>query len=281
MHGTSSVWLVLAMGVGSSIIPGATPAGAEDASLWTQRSIFDTKGGPKESLRETGISIDFWLTSFGQGILAGHGETGIEWGTKGDLIAGFNGEKLGLWPGLFVNLHYEFVWGEDANFQGDGSIIPVNTVLAFPRLGDADQDLSISVTQAFGPRALVSVGKFNMLDAASKTPIMGGGGLTTFMNTALAAPISGVTPLRVAKDQPAVIFGGVIVTMEGESPTYAEAVVIRDGMIIFVGDKQQALIEAGARLPDRARRSARKTSDPLARSGNISVEWQATWEMSG
>ena len=40
----------------------------------------------------------------------------------------------------------------------------------------------------------MSIGKFSMLDAASRTPILGGGGLETFMNTAFAAPISGVTP---------------------------------------------------------------------------------------
>lgn len=33
-----------------------------------------------------------------------------------------------------------------------------------------------------------------MLDVASRTPLLGGGGVETFMNTALAAPISGVTP---------------------------------------------------------------------------------------
>lgn len=33
-----------------------------------------------------------------------------------------------------------------------------------------------------------------MLDAASRTPLIGGGGIDTFMNVGLAAPISGVTP---------------------------------------------------------------------------------------
>jgi porin len=42
------------------------------------------------------------------------------------------------------------------------------------------------------------VGKFNMLDPASRTPIIGGGGIDTFMNTAFAAPISGVTPPYIA-----------------------------------------------------------------------------------
>jgi hypothetical protein len=40
------------------------------------------------------------------------------------------------------------------------------------------------------------------------------------------------------------------------------------------------VMRAQALLPDRARRSARKTLDPLARSDNLDVEWHATWGMS-
>jgi porin len=52
----------------------------------------------------------------------------------------------------------------------------------------------LTVTQKVGSNVSMTLGKFNMLDAAAKTPIMGGGGETTFWNTAFAAPISGVTP---------------------------------------------------------------------------------------
>jgi len=172
----------------------AVPASAAESTLWTQPSIFDTPDGLKESLRDTGINLDVWVTEFGQGVLAGDGETGIQWGGKGDILATFDGEKLGLWEGLSVSVHQEVIWGEDANNRGDGSLIIVNTALAFPRMAGSDQELSVTVTQALGPRASISAGKFNMLDPASRAPILGGGGIDTFMNTALAAPISGVTP---------------------------------------------------------------------------------------
>jgi porin len=175
----------------------ATAASAE-GSLWNQQSIFDTPGGLKESFAETGIGLDVWVTEFGQGILSGDGEKGIAWGGKGDVLATFDGGKLGLWQGFSVLVHHEVNWGEDANTRGDGSIVPVNTAMAFPRLGGEDHETSIVVTQALGERATISAGKFNMLDAASKTPILGGGGWDTFMNTALAAPISGVTPPYIA-----------------------------------------------------------------------------------
>ncbi len=54
--------------------------------------------------------------------------------------------------------------------------------------------LSLSVSQKFGNNISVSLGTFNMLDVASATPLIGGGGETTFWNLGLAAPISGVTP---------------------------------------------------------------------------------------
>ena len=62
------------------------------------------------------------------------------------------------------------------------------TALALPLLGGTPTDLSLTATQSFGSNVSVTAGKFNMLDAAARTPIMGGGGETTFWNTAFAAP---------------------------------------------------------------------------------------------
>src|SRR5208337_1935015 len=97
--------------------------------------------------------------------------------------------------------HLEQDFGQNANEQGDGSILPVNTSLAFPTLGGTTTDLSLTVTQKIADVVTVSLGKFNMLDAVAKTPLMGGGGETTFWNIGFAAPVSGVTPPY--------IFGGI------------------------------------------------------------------------
>lgn len=184
-------------------------ASAEDA-LWTQSSILDVEHGPKQYLHEAGIDLSVNYTGFYQGLVGGEGDHGWEYGGKTDIIVTFVGEKLGLWPGLYVTAHGEFVHGEDVLTRGDGSVLPVNTALAFPRLGGSDEDLSIVVTQALSEQASLSFGKFNLLDVAAKTPIAGGGGLTTYFNTAVAAPISGVTPpyllgaIHTYKTEPAV-----------------------------------------------------------------------------
>lgn len=151
-------------------------------------------GGPKEALRRHGISVELWSTQFYQGLAAGSGNRTWQYGGKGDILITVDGEKLGTWPGFYVNFHEEMVYGRDANALGDGSLIPVNTALAFPRLGGGNFNTSLTVTQVFPHGLSISLGKFNMLDAASKTPLVGGGGLDTFMHLGLAAPISGVTP---------------------------------------------------------------------------------------
>lgn len=172
------------------------PAQAEErpGDFWSRPALLDGAGSPKEALRANGINVEAWWTQFYQGVVSGNGDKDWQYGNKADVIVTFDGAKLGLWRGLHVTVHQEWVFGEDANNQGDGSLFPLNTALGFPRLGGYERDTSIVVTQAFNEQFSVSIGKFNMLDGAAKTPLIGGGGIDTFLNTALAAPISGVTP---------------------------------------------------------------------------------------
>ena len=84
-------------------------------------------------------------------------------------------------------------FGNRANDTGAGVLTPSNTMLAFPTPGGSDTELSVVFGQTVG-NMNVSFGKFNLLARAAKTLIAGGGGLETFMNVAIAAPISGVRP---------------------------------------------------------------------------------------
>jgi porin len=148
----------------------------------------------QQSLAALGISLGGGVTGFAQGLASGDGEHGVPFGGKADALLGLDGGKLGLWPGLSVSAHFEQNFGQSANELGAGAILPVNTALAFPTIGGATTDLSLIVTQKFGDAVSISLGKFNMLDVAARTPLMGGGGETTFWNIGLAAPVSGVTP---------------------------------------------------------------------------------------
>lgn len=207
---------VLAFGTALAILAAfGQPAVAQSADsrrdeLWTRPALLDGPGSPKEALRSYGIILDTSLTQFYQAVVSGDGEKQWQYGGKIDLLATFDGAKLGFWHGFYVTIHQEWLYGEDVNLQGEGTLIPTNAALGFPRLGGYERDTSIVITQNFGEAFSVSGGKFNMLDVAAKTPLVGGGGIDTFMNIAIAAPISGVTPpylfgaVATLKTQPAI-----------------------------------------------------------------------------
>ncbi|RBP11352.1 porin [Roseiarcus fermentans] len=164
----------------------AAPAFADD---WAQ-PVVDLQ----QSLAAVGIGLGGGVTGFGQGLAGGDGRYGVPFGGKADVLLGLDGGKLGLWQGFGASAHFEQTFGQSANEQGAGAILPVDTALAFPTLGGTTTDLSVIVTQKFGEVVSVSLGKFNMLDVIGRTPLIGGGGETTFWNIGLAAPVSGVTP---------------------------------------------------------------------------------------
>lgn len=209
MRTTAGILIILLGGLVGVQAADPVPPPMDD-SFWTRPALLDPPAGPRQFLRDQGISFDAWLTQFYQGIVSGDGDKTWQYGGKGDLIVTFDGGKMGLWPGFFVSVHQEWNYGRDANFLGDGTFFPVNTSMAFPRLGGSDKNTSIVVTQNFGDSVSIAAGKFNLLDIAARTPLAGGGGLDTFMNTAIAAPISGVTPpyllgtIATLKTQPAI-----------------------------------------------------------------------------
>ncbi|MCH7386464.1 amidohydrolase [Acinetobacter modestus] len=60
--------------------------------------------------------------------------------------------------------------------------------------------------------------------------------------TLFAVAVSGCMSIKSAQQQSTekLFYGGSILTMEGMQPKYAEALLVKDGKIIFVGSKQQA-----------------------------------------
>ena len=152
------------------------PAASQEVHLddiWSRPALLDGQGSPKQLLRDRGIQINDSLTQFYQGVVSGDDDNHWQYGGKGDLIATFDAAKLGLWRGLFVSLHQEWVFGEDANNQDDGSLFPLNTTLGFSRLGGFDRDTSIVVTQLFNdanPNKVLSTALGESLENTQLTP---------------------------------------------------------------------------------------------------------------
>ena len=155
--------------------------------------LLDGPDSPLEALRQRGIDLIVTYTEFGQGLVEGDGNHSWRLGGKmlGKMV--LDGSKLHLWRGFSINLTGELNDGANVNGMG-GTVLVQNTALAFPQDVGTGGDLSLNVTQRFGERVSLSLGKFDMINAPSRTPILGGGGLDTFWNIAFAAPPSGVLP---------------------------------------------------------------------------------------
>jgi porin len=184
MHSSRSLFLALLATVASG------NAWADD-DLWTRKTLFDAPGGPKQELAAKGVDLGLDLTDFIQALQTGG--SGYANGGKVDLRVRLDGQKLGTWAGFFVSSHIEYNYGSSVNQDAPGlNIIPMNTALAYPSLNPSM--FSLLFTQAFSPTTTLTFGLFNMFDAAARRPIVGGGGIDTFWNLAVAAPLTNITP---------------------------------------------------------------------------------------
>ena len=171
-------------------LSGAWSAWAQD-DVWQRRTLLDSPDGPKQALAAKGVDLSIDVTDFLQALQNGNAK--LSNGGKFDLRFRLDGEKLGLWRGFYVSSHLEYNYGLDVNQAARGlNIIPVNTALAYPSLNDSM--FSLLFTQAFSPTTTLTLGLFNMFDAASRRPMYGGGGIEGFWNLAIAAPLTNITP---------------------------------------------------------------------------------------
>ena len=159
---------------------------------WLQRrTLLDSPGGPKQQMAASGVDMSFDVTHFMQALQSAG--TGTANGGKADLRFRLDGEKIGLWRGFFVTGHLESNYGSDVNRDAPGvNVIPINTALAYPSQNPSM--FSLLLTQAFSQTTALTIGLFNMFDAAARRPLVGGAGIEGFWNLAMAAPLTNITP---------------------------------------------------------------------------------------
>jgi porin len=157
-----------------------------------QETLTDSKNEPKEILRKYGIDTEIWSTQIYQGITSGEDGGVSRYGGKVDGFLKLTPEKIGILSGLNIDVQYEHYYGLNIN-RLDDALVPVNTAQAYLRADGYHSALSISATQKLSDNFSLSIGKFNLMTLASRTPLIGGGGLNTFMNRAFALPSTGVS----------------------------------------------------------------------------------------
>jgi porin len=223
-------------GAGAAEGPESAPAPADaPAGFWQdlvdRDHLLGEWLGARPFLEEHGVDLDVEVTQFVTSMLDGRGgrDGDFEYGGRGDAIVNVDGEKLGLWKGLFLNSHVELRWGETLLATG-GTLMPTNTALLFPEpTGTSSSLSSLVVTQFLSESFGVSVGRFNFIDLYAK-PYSGGRGVEKFMNLAFTVP-----PLMAGTVPPVTPFGVMLLALRGREPV----------LTLMVYDPRNAYTESG------------------------------------
>lgn len=127
-------------------------------------------------------------TQFYQGVSSGGIRNLFSYAGRNDYYMNVDGEKAGLWKGLFIDLHGETRYGNTIN-EDTGAIMPANVAMLFPKpTGTVTALTGVKVTQFLSDQFLVFGGKLNMFDQLLQ-PFGAGRGVDAFMNIGLTFPI--------------------------------------------------------------------------------------------
>jgi porin len=133
--------------------------------FWSRLKLTGDWGGARSALAERGMTIDIYNTNFYQGLTSGGRRQGFDFGGRVDYLFHGDGEKMGLWQGLFIDLHAETRYGRDIN-RNSGLIAPPNLAMNFPAAGSNITSITgLKLTQALSEQFAVYAGKLNTLDA--------------------------------------------------------------------------------------------------------------------
>jgi porin len=148
----------------------------------------------RSQLETAGVTLDLEFTQFYQGLVSGSGPHTFEYGGRLDGFVKLDTGALGLWKGGGLRTHLEYRYGDLPGSQG-GTFFPTNSGMEFPSESqDTLVATSLYLSQRFGDRASLLIGKINALDLMENDPFFGGWGIHRFMNAVFAAPPTGLVP---------------------------------------------------------------------------------------
>ncbi|MHC4124104.1 MAG: carbohydrate porin [Planctomycetota bacterium] len=154
--------------------------------LQSSEDLFNSKltgdwYGERTKLADNGITLDIDMIQTFQGVLDGGIEKDWKYGGSLDYWLKLDFEKMGLWPGAFIELRAETQFGEFIN-SDTGSILAVNTDGFFPLPNEHITTLShVVFTQFLSESFGVYFGKIDTLDG-DKNHFAGARGKENFMN---------------------------------------------------------------------------------------------------
>jgi porin len=190
----------------------------QNESLYEQTKLTNYWWGLRPGLAEEGVTLDINTTQYYQGVASGGLQQDFRYGARNDYFVNIDGEKIGLWKGLFVTLHGESRYGQSIN-PLTGTMMPPNLALVLPKPGSEPVTAltGVKVMQFLSEDFMVFGGKINTFDDF-KQPLTGAGTTNGFMNTSLM-----LNPVLI-RTVPYSSFGAGFAVLEDMKPTLSFAV---------------------------------------------------------
>ncbi len=156
--------------------------------IWARKKLTGDWYGLRSDLGQHGIDLDLRLSQYYQGVTSGGKNTNDAYGGKFDYILNIDGHKLGLWQGLFVNMHAETQFGNSILDDAGGFAFP-NTQMLLPLPGYRGTAITgLLVQQALSKNLVLAGGKINVIDFWDMVyPHTASAGVDGFMNTNMIA----------------------------------------------------------------------------------------------
>ena len=186
-------------------------------SLMARPTLCGDWFGSRTHFAESGFTFNVSTTQYFQGVVSGGLNQTSRYGGRNDVLMTVDGEKAGLWKGLFIAVHGESRYGESV-IQDTGSLLPANLALAFPQSqGTVSALTGVKVMQFLSEDMLVFAGKINIFDDF-RQPLTGAGATNGFMNTGLM-----INPV-VVRTVPYSTFGAGFAMLQQMEPVFSLAV---------------------------------------------------------
>jgi porin len=202
---------------------GAQPVAVPDTwggSWWERPRLTGGWFGLRDELGKKGVVLDLDFLAAPQGVASGGRETKAEFWGNAEYTLNVDSQKLGLWPGAFLNVNAITGFGDTIN-NASGALLPPNLGTFLPNFGDEGTGLmNLAFMQFLSPKFGLIAGKLSGLGGDNNA--FAHDFRSQFMNTALNLnPALAVFPFSA--------YGGGLLFLPWEGALFTAAVLDPSG----------------------------------------------------
>src|SRR5262245_24697241 len=134
-------------------------------SFWDRPRLTGSWFGLRDEMGKKGVVLDLDLLLAPQGVASGGVSTEAQFWGNAEYTLNVDTQKLGLWPGGFLNVNAITGFGDTVN-AASGATLPPNLSTFLPAFGEEGTGLmNLSFMQFLSPKFGIIVGKLSALGA--------------------------------------------------------------------------------------------------------------------